>query len=216
VLILALDTATEQGSLALVEDDRPLLEYTLSSAGTYLSRLLPAVAELLAAAGREPAELQAIGVSIGPGNFTGLRIGCATAKALAWSLNCPLVPVPAMEVLAAQLPFQAQPIGVVLDAKRNEAFWGLYRCPADRPQVLAEAVRLPLAELSGRLRPPLILTGFLESLIPLLSDAGILLAPPELRRPRAAILARLAGLRLAAGLTASPQQLVPTYLRPPL
>ena len=73
MLILALDTATEQGSLALVEDDRPLLEYTLSSAGTYLSRLLPAVAELFAAAGRELAELQAIGVSIGPVRLSSYR-----------------------------------------------------------------------------------------------------------------------------------------------
>ncbi len=113
MLILALDTATDTGSLALVEDEEPLWESSLEGAGAYLSRLLPRLAALFAAAGRVPADLGAIGVSVGPGNFTGLRIGCATAKTLAWSLGCPLVPVPTLEVLAAQVPFQPRRIGVV-------------------------------------------------------------------------------------------------------
>jgi tRNA threonylcarbamoyladenosine biosynthesis protein TsaB len=220
VLILALDTATDQGSLALVEGETLLAEDFLESAGTYLSRLLPGVAALFAAAGREPADLGAVGVSLGPGNFTGLRIGIATAKALAWSLGCPLVPVPTMEVLAAQCPFQPQPIGVILDAKRNEVFWGVYRCPAERPEVVAGPVRLPLAELACRLTPPLVLTGpgveILAAFIQGPCSEGITLAPPERRYPRAATLASLALSRLEAGLTASPQQLAPTYLRPAL
>ncbi len=216
MLILALDTATETGSLALIEGERLLVEYSLESSGTYLSRLLPRLAQLFAAAGRGPADLGALGVSVGPGNFTGLRIGLATAKTLAWSLNCPLVPVPTLEVLAAQVPSQPHPIGVVLDAKRGEVFWGLYRCPADQPQVLAEPVRLPLAELARRLTPPLVLTGFLLGSLPTLPQEGISLAPPERRFPRAATVARLARQRLEAGLTAAPEQLVPTYLRPAL
>jgi tRNA threonylcarbamoyladenosine biosynthesis protein TsaB len=220
VLILALDTATDQGALALVEDETLLLESSLESSGAYLSRLLPGVAALFAATGRSPADLGAIGVSLGPGNFTGLRIGLATAKALAWSLDRPLVPVPTMEVLAAQCPFQPQPIGVVLDAKRGEVFWGAYRCPADRPRVETEPVRLPLAELAHRLTPPLLLTGPAVELVTAFLGArlgdGVTLAPPDRRQSRAATLAHLAGLRLAQGLTASPQQLAPTYLRPAL
>lgn len=220
MLILALDTATDQGSLALVDGETLLLEYSLESAGTYLSRLLPAVAAAIKAAGRKPADLGAVGVSLGPGNFTGLRLGIATAKALAWSLGCPLVPVPTMEALAAQCPFQPQPIGVILDAKRNEVFWGVYRCPADRPQAEAEPVRLHLAELARRLTPPLVLTGpgveILAAFIQGPFSDGITLAPPERRYPRGATLARLALSRLEAGLTAPPQQLAPTYLRPAL
>lgn len=220
MLILALDTATDKGSLALVEGETLLVEHSLESAGTYLSRLLPGVAAAFAAAGRDPGDLGAIGVSVGPGNFTGLRIGCATAKALAWSLGCPLVPVPTMEALAAQCPFQTQPIGVILDAKRGEVFWSVYRCPADRPQVEAEPVRLPLAELARRLTPPLVLTGpGVEILAAFIQDQfmdGITLAPPKRRYPRAATIARLALSRLEQGLTASPQQLAPTYLRPAL
>ncbi len=220
MLILALDTATDQGALALVEDETLLVESSLESSGTYLSRLLPGVAALFAAAGRRPADLGAIGVSLGPGNFTGLRIGLATAKALAWALDRPLVPVPTMEVLAAQCGFQPQPIGVVLDAKRGEVFWGEYRCPAEQPRVETAPVRLPLAELARRLTPPLVLTGPAVELVAAflgarLSDA-VTLASPHLRHPRAATLARLALGNLKAGLTASPQQLAPTYLRPAL
>ncbi|MGA7563760.1 MAG: tRNA (adenosine(37)-N6)-threonylcarbamoyltransferase complex dimerization subunit type 1 TsaB [Desulfobaccales bacterium] len=215
MLILALDTATDNGSLALVEDDESLGESTLAGANAYLVRLLPRLAALFAAAGRDPTELGAIGVSVGPGNFTGLRIGCATAKTLAWSLGCPLVPVPTLEVLAAQVPFQPQKIGVVMDAKRNEVYWGLYRCPADQPLVETEPVRLPLTELYRRLTPPVILTGpWVSSLGDL--PAGVALAAPESRYPRAATVARLARRRLAAGLAASPQQLAPIYLRPAL
>ncbi len=216
MLILALDTATDQGLLALVEGETPLVEHSLESAGTFLSRLLPGVAAVFAAAGRDPGDLGAIGVSVGPGNFTGLRIGLATAKALAWSLRCPLVPVPTMEVLAARFLFHPHPIGVILDAKRNEVFWSVYRCPDDRPLMEAGPVRLPLTELSRRLTPPLTLTGPFVGSLPIPLPDGVVLAPPEMRYPRATDLARLARQRLEAGLTIAPQQLVPTYLRPPL
>jgi tRNA threonylcarbamoyladenosine biosynthesis protein TsaB len=161
-----------------------------------------------------------VAVSLGPGNFTGLRIGIATAKTLAWSLKCPLVAVPTLEVLAAQFPFHPHPIGVVMDAKRGEVFWGLFACPEDQPQVLEGPLRLAAADLPARLPRPLLLTGpglevHLGVLTPQLASE-IVLAPPERRWPLAPTLARLARLRLEQGLTANPAQLVPTYLRPAL
>jgi tRNA threonylcarbamoyladenosine biosynthesis protein TsaB len=220
MLILALDTATEKGSLALVAADRVLMEYTLESHGTYLTRLLPGVDAILTNTGRDLADLAVVAVSLGPGNFTGLRIGLATAKTLAWSLRCPLVPVPTMEVLAAQFPHHPHPIGVVMDAKRGEVFWGRFRCPEDQPEVLEGPLRLPVRDLPARLTPPLLLTGpgidahhqTLTALLP----PEITWAPPEMRLPRASTLARLARHRLKLGLTAPPAQLVPTYLRPAL
>jgi tRNA threonylcarbamoyladenosine biosynthesis protein TsaB len=220
MLLLALDTATEKGSLALVTEDRVLREYSLDSHNAYLTCLMPGVAALLRTSGKDVADLTAVAVSTGPGNFTGLRIGLATAKTLAWSLNCPLVPVPTMEVMAAQFPFSPDPIGVLMDAKRGEVFWGLFRCPEDRPQVLEGPLRLPVGELPARLPMPVLLTGpgldahreTLTSLLP----PEIAWAPAEQRLPRAATLARLARRRLEQGLTANPAQLVPTYLRPAL
>jgi len=220
MLILALDTATEKGSVALASETRLLGELTLEAQGAYLTRLLPGVRALLQDTGSTLAQLGAIAVSTGPGNFTGLRIGLATAKSLAWSLGCPLVPVPTMEVLAAQCPSPLTPIGVILDAKRNEVFWGLFRCPQELPQVLEGPRRLAVAQLSSRLTAPLLLTGpgltvhgdFLRDRLP----PGVSLAPPEKRYPRAATVARLARRRLKEGQTAAPEQLAPTYLRPAL
>ena len=134
--------------------DRVLMGYSLESHGTYLTRLMPGVEALLTHTGKEPAEMTAVAVSLGPGNFTGLRIGLATAKTLAWSLGCPLVPVPTMEVLAAQFPFHPHPIGVVMDANRGEVFWGLFRCPEDLPQALEGPLRLPVADLRPGCAPP--------------------------------------------------------------
>ena len=220
MLILALDTATEKGSLALAAGDQVLLEYSLESHNSYLTRLMPGVAAILRNTGKDVADLAAVAVSVGPGNFTGLRIGLATAKALAWSVGCPLVPVPTLEVLAAQVPCQPDPIGVVMDAKRGEVFWGLFRCPADWPEMLEGPLRLPVGELPARLPTRLMLTGpglevhqeFLASQL----SPEIVWAPQAMRQPRASTLARLARHRLELGLTAPPAQLIPTYLRPAL
>jgi tRNA threonylcarbamoyladenosine biosynthesis protein TsaB len=220
MLVLALDTSTEQGSLALVEEERVLGEYSLTAPGSYLKHLLPAVEALLAGAGRDLGEVGALAVSQGPGNFTGLRIGLATAQGLAWSLNAPVAAVSTLEVLAAHFPFQPHPVAVLIDAKRREVYLGRYRCSESLPRALQAPERLPLEALPAQLRPPLILTGpgltayeefFRETLEP-----EIHLAPAEMRHPRAATLARLARQRLQAGLTVAPQQLTPIYLRPAL
>ena len=220
MLLLALDTATETGSLALMAEDQVLMECSLESPNAYLTCLMPEVAAILRNTGKEVQELTAVAVSAGPGNFTGLRIGLATAKTLAWSLGRPLAAVPTMEVLAAQCPFQPHPVGVVMDAKRGEVFWGLFRCPEDQPLGLEGPLRLPVVDLPARLSLPLLLTGpgldahhdVLAKLLP----PGITWAPPEMRLPRASTLARLARRRLEQGLVANPAQLVPTYLRPAL
>ncbi len=220
MLILALETATEKGSLALAAEDRVLLTYSLESQGDYLTRLMPGVATILRQAGQEASDLAGVAVSVGPGNFTGLRIGLATAKTLAWSIGCALVPVPTMEVVAAQVSRQSQPVAVVMDAKRGEVFWGRFWCSEDQPRMVEGPSRLPVADLPARLHPPLLLSGpgldaHREALTGLLPPE-IALAPPEGRWPQAATLARLACRRLEAGLTANPAHLVPTYLRPAL
>ncbi len=219
-LLLALDTSTDKGSLALAEGDRLLGEYSLHSPGTYLQHLLPAVEELFQAAGRALPDLGAIAVSQGPGNFTGLRIGLATAKGLAWALGCPLVPVPTLEALAAQVSFQPHPVAVLMDAKRQEVYLGVFQCPGEFPQAQGEPQRLAVAALPSLLQPPLLLTGpgldaygdFLKQHL----SPEIVWASPELRHSQAATIARLGRLRLEQGLAVAPQQLTPTYLRPAL
>jgi tRNA threonylcarbamoyladenosine biosynthesis protein TsaB len=220
LLLLALDTATERGSLALLADDQVVAELTLETPGSFLAHLLPALDALLAQAGQSLSAVAAICVSQGPGNFTGLRLGLATVQGLALALGIPAVPVPTLEVLAAPLAGSPQPVAAVADAKRQEVYLGLFHCQGEFPEPLGPPVRLPVTALPGRLQPPLTLTGpglkphkeFLtENLAP-----GVLMAPEDLWLPRAATVGRLGRRRLALGLAVAPPQLTPLYLRPAL
>ncbi len=220
MLLLALDTATEQGNLALLNQGHVVGEVTLLTPGTYLQHLLPAAHELLTKAGKTLRDLTALAVSQGPGNFTGLRIGLATVQGLALALDLKVVAVSTLEVLAAQFPYRAEPVAVLMDAKRREAYLRLFRCPGTIPTPLGEPERLPVGQVHQRLSPPLLLTGpglsaYQDYLLPLLPP-GILLAPPEMRYPRAATLGRLAGELWSRGQAVDPCGLIPAYLRPAL
>ena len=220
MLLLALDTATDQGSLALLEDEQVLGELTLDTPGSFLVHLLLALDGLLAQTRRSLGEVEAICVSQGPGNFTGLRLGLATAQGLALSLQIPVAPVPSLEVVAAPWAGTPHPVAALMDAKRGEVYLGCFDCRGDYPEPLAEPERLAAENLPPRLEPPLMLTGpglrpyqdFLaEALAP-----GILLAPKGSWYPSAATVGRLGRRRLARGLTVTPPQLTPLYLRPAL
>jgi tRNA threonylcarbamoyladenosine biosynthesis protein TsaB len=220
VLLLALDTATDRGSLALLEDEQVLGELALDAPGSFLVHLLPALDTLLAQSGRSLREVGVISVSQGPGNFTGLRLGLATAQGLALSLGCLLVPVPTLEVLAAPLAGHPHPVAVVVDAKRQEVYLGQFDCRGEFPEPLGEPERLAVADLPARLKPPLLITGpglrpYKDFLAAGLSP-DIILASEEVRHPQAVMVGRLGRWRLARGLTVSPPQLTPLYLRPAL
>lgn len=220
MLFLALDTATDQGSLALLEDDQVLGELTLDTPGSFLVHLLPALDGLLAQTQRSLGEVEAICVSQGPGNFTGLRLGLATAQGLALSLKIPVAPVPTLEVVAAPFIGTPHPVAAVMDAKRGEVYLGLFDCRGEYPEPLGEPERLAAVNLPPRLEPPLLLTGpglrpYRDSLAETMAP-GILLAPEDSWYPSAATVGRLGRRRLALGLTVTPPQLTPLYLRPAL
>jgi tRNA A37 threonylcarbamoyladenosine modification protein TsaB len=107
-----------------------------------------------------------------------------------------------------------------MDAKREEVYLGFFQCPGELPAPQNEPLRLPVSGLPPRLLAPLLLTGpgldAYADFLRLHLDLGITWAPPEMRHPRAATIARLGRLRLEQGLTVPPQQLTPTYLRPAL
>jgi len=219
-LILALDTSTERGSLALLADDQVVAELFLDTPGSFLVHLLPALDALLTEAGCVLPDLDAICVSQGPGNFTGLRLGLATAQGLALALKCPAVPVPTLEVLAAPFAGHPHPVAALADAKRQEVYLGLFDCRGEFPGPSSEPERLPMADLPSRLQPPVLLTG--PGLRPHLDFLTAHLAPeveladPDLWTPQAAMVGLLGRRRLSLGLTVAPPQLTPLYLRPAL
>jgi tRNA threonylcarbamoyladenosine biosynthesis protein TsaB len=124
-VLLALETSAARGSLALFDGERLLGEVELDSAERHAARLLVALDALLARAGRGRAEIERIALSIGPGSFTGLRIGLATALGLAFGTKRLLVPVPTLAALAFQAGREGL-VAPVLDARRGEVYAGVY------------------------------------------------------------------------------------------
>ncbi|MEN8005981.1 MAG: tRNA (adenosine(37)-N6)-threonylcarbamoyltransferase complex dimerization subunit type 1 TsaB [Candidatus Krumholzibacteriota bacterium] len=129
MLSLAIDTSTKWGRFALAQDGN-ILEYRpLNVSGSYADALLPVIEDMLAEAGRAKNELDRVGVTVGPGSFTGVRIGVATAKGLAWGLGCELVGVTSLAAMAAALLDEFPEAGFavpVLDARRGEIFSGVF------------------------------------------------------------------------------------------
>ncbi len=130
MLTLAFDTATPWGRFALAEDGLLLQYRPLNVMGSYADALLKVVQEMLAENNRHQNELAGIGVTVGPGSFTGLRIGVATAKGLAYGLDCKLVAVGTLEAMAAALLEDHPDVEYAvptLDARRGGVFSAVYR-----------------------------------------------------------------------------------------
>lgn len=195
MLILALDTATRWGRYAVVEDGQLLAYVPHNVMGNHADAVLPVIDTALAAAGRRLDDVGVIGVTDGPGSFTGVRIGVATAKGLAWALGADLAAVPTLAAMAADL-FLAHPqraLAVpVLDARRGEIFGAVYRregawvAPVSGPFCLAPdaAWQEVLATVAAPTEPvyggdgTALLLGEGESLRPQLRGAGEPVARP--------------------------------------
>jgi tRNA threonylcarbamoyl adenosine modification protein YeaZ len=149
--LLALETATLAGGAALLEDGRLVGESRLNIQLTHSERVLAVVDRLLQDCAWEIASLRGLAVSIGPGSFTGLRVGAATAKGLALALDVPVAPVPTLDALAATLPFADAPVVPLLAARKNEVYCSLYRWRDGAMAREWDYLALPPAEAAGRL-----------------------------------------------------------------
>ena len=139
MLALGIDTSSDAASVGLADDSRLLAELNLRAGNTHSERLLPAIHALLATAGVRPEQIDVFAVASGPGSFTGLRIGMATAKGLALGVGRPLVGFSTLEMIALALtagipagPNRPSPICVMLDAGRGEVYRGLFACENGR------------------------------------------------------------------------------------
>lgn len=208
--LLAVETSTLAGGVALVEDERTVGEILLDVRATHSERLMPAIDYLLAGAGWRASQLEALAVSIGPGSFTGLRIGVSVVKGLALGLGAPVAAVPTLDALAAGLPFAALPVCPVVEARRGEIYCSLYRWRAGRMVQEWDYLALGLDELPGRLHEPVILTGPAAAAVS--SPLGQL-APAARRSPSPAVVGHLGLARVQAGRTVAAGELVPLYVR---
>jgi tRNA threonylcarbamoyladenosine biosynthesis protein TsaB len=152
--VLGLDTSTQIASLGVVAQGR-VVGSIARPASSHGAELPAAVDELLSTAGLKLGDLDAIGVGIGPGSFTGLRIGISYAKGLAMASGCAIVGVPGFDAmaLAALEGDNIDPglIAVVVDARKNEVYAALYRVVADGLEKLTEELVVTLEYLASRI-----------------------------------------------------------------
>ena len=124
--ILAIESSGVVASVAVLENDRILAEYTIDYKKTHSQTLLPMINEIKEMLGLELDSIDAIAVSKGPGSFTGLRIGSATAKGLAMALNKPIIEVPSCEAMCYNAYGFEGVICMIMDARREQAYAGIY------------------------------------------------------------------------------------------
>ena len=124
--ILALDSSSLTASVAVVEDDITIAEYTVNYKKTHSQTLLPMLDEIIKMTEQDLQDVDAIALAAGPGSFTGLRIGSATVKGLAEALNKPVISVPTVDGLAGNLYGTDKVVCPLMDARRNQTYTGLY------------------------------------------------------------------------------------------
>ncbi len=215
--LLGVESATLSGGVALLDGDSLLGEITLNIAITHSERLMSAVDRLLADCGLAPADLDGLAVSVGPGSFTGLRVGIATVKALAMALDLPVAAVPTLDALASRLPFADAPVCPILDARKGEVYLSLYRWRDGGMAREWDYLALPPELAAARLDAPVILQGDgIEACRPWLDRLGAeaRVAPAAQRMPSAASVAGLGRAVLSAGAGVGADSLAPLYLRP--
>ena len=211
MLVLAVDSSTARESVALVRGERLLGEVCLDTEDVASRRLLPAAAFLLDAAGVAPAQLDGLAVAVGPGSFTGLRVGIATVQGLALASGRPCVGVSTLAALGQLGAEAGLPVAALLDALRNEVYAALYA--AGGGEVLAPR-RERLEEFVARTPAEALFVGdgaerFGERILALRPRARLRSRPAFL----AAVVARLGRARLERGEGVSPEALRPFYLR---
>lgn len=216
--VLGIDTATWTSSVGIIDGRETLAERTLANEhGSHATTLLPMVESALHAARLRLSDLQLLAVSIGPGSFTGLRIGLSTVKGFSLAAGLPIVGVPTLEAFAHAAGRRSGLVCPVLDARKKEVYGAVFRWNGEMLEHVCEATVLRPQDFAQRLTVPCTLIGdgvdeYESTWRAHLGDAADLV-PFRDCSPRGTSVAAL-GLRImqARG-AADPAQLVPIYLR---
>ena len=214
-MLLALDTSTRVLGIALYDGTQVLGETVWLSRDRHTVELAPAVDEILKRSGVLQADLKAVGVAIGPGSFTGLRIGLALAKGLALVHHLALIGVSTLDILAIAQPVQSFPMAVVLRAGRGRLAVGWYQVENTVWKFTGQLEVLTLEVFHRRITQPTLVCGELtenERRILARKHKNVLLASPAQSVRRPSFLAELAWQRWQSGQVDDPTILAPIYL----
>ena len=202
--------------MGVVRDGAVLAEGVQRESRSHAASLPRLIERVLADAGVSIEDLEAVAVSIGPGSFTGLRIGLGLAKGIAFAGRLPLAAVPTLEALAwvAEAPPGAR-ICAALDARKREVYAALFAAEPAGPRRLTADEALSPQALAARLTPGTVVVGDAAEVYGEWLGAGATLRPFATHHPRGGVVARLGAERLAAGDAAALGPLEPVYVRAP-
>ena len=222
--ILAIDSSGMPATAAVLDDGCLAAEFTVHYQRTHSQTLLPMIDAISRMIDLDPASLDAVAVAGGPGSFTGLRIGSATAKGIGLALDRPLVHVPTLEAMACNFFGSSRILCPMMDARRSQVFAGIYSFRKETLDILTDQRPVRIEDLVKELNALAAETG--RSLI-LLGDgadvyrsyleenltAGYLFAPPNLNAQRASSVAVRAFQLIREGKIQTAEQHCPDYLR---
>lgn len=216
--ILSLDSSAIVATVALCEDGRLLAEYTLNNGNTHSETLLPMVESVLRLYGISVKDVDLFAASAGPGSFTGVRIGVATLKGLAFQSNKPCVGVSTLEAIAENLILHPGLICPVMNARRGQVYTALFRSNGEQLKRLMPDSALSVTELDE------LLSAYGESVafcgdgydvtLPALQKTKAIPVPERLRHQSAYSVAQVAYRNYLAGSATTDTELSVTYLRP--
>ena len=214
-MLLAVDTSTAQLGLALYDGATVLAELTWTSRQRHTVELAPALAGLLARTAHSMGDISALGVAIGPGSFTSLRVGLAFVKGLTLARHLPVIGVPTLDAVAASVPVQSIPLAAVIQAGRGRIAVGWYKASETGWQAEGPARTTTADELTESIHRPTLIVGELnaeERQRLVRKRKNIQLASPAQSVRRPALLAEIAWERWQAGRVDEVASLAPIYL----
>lgn len=218
--ILALDSSGIVASVAVVEDDVLLGEYTVNYKKTHSQTLLPMMDQVVKMIELDMDTIDAIAVAAGPGSFTGLRIGAATAKGLGLALDKPLLSIPTVEGLAYNLYDTPGLICPIMDARRSQVYTGIYRFANHKLEKIQDQCAIGIEELLGKLNQLEETVVFLGDGVPVFANQieemakfPYSFAPAHLNKQRAAAVAVLGMEYYKEGKLETAAEHRPDYLR---
>lgn len=220
--ILALDSSGLVASVAIMEDNTLIAEYTMNYKKTHSQTLLPMLDELKKAVQLDLESIDAIALAAGPGSFTGLRIGSATAKGLGLALDKPIIGIPTTEALAYNLYGTDEDtlICPIMDARRSQVYTGVYCFQDGQLQTVKEQDAIPIESLLEELNQMGKKVIFLGDGVPVFGEkiqeickVPYLFAPGHVSRQRAGAVAALGEIYYGQGKIESAREHQPDYLR---
>ena len=217
---VAIETSGRIGSVAVARDGAILAEEQFPHGLQHAAQIMPILDRLTRARGWRPRDVEELYVSIGPGSFTGLRIGVTLAKTMALATGVRLIAVPSVRVLVENAPREARHVVIVLDAKRDQIFTARFERDASTGAwTEREPAHLDsLAAMIERAPRPVHLIGegipYHEKFISK-DDATVVVTPPDVWRARASAVALIGIESAARGQFADPYTLTPIYIRRP-